>query len=97
MTRRCFSQKEELFQKLKELEILIDPTEINCYAKLVDLLQVLRQITESSEKWVKAYVDVSRGDPATMFQLQEVVMAIDSLLFKNTIVNSDQEILNPHV
>ncbi|CAD8210359.1 unnamed protein product [Paramecium octaurelia] len=96
--RRCFSQKLELFKKMRDLEILFDQTEINCYQKMVQLLSRLRTLTESSEVWINSFHNKSTekeasNEPKELHQVQHITKDLDSLLYKHTTVTPNLEII----
>lgn len=53
---KCFNQRKEFCEKLKELEILFDPNDIKLFHLIKKKIERLRMLTERSEVFIFSYI-----------------------------------------
>ena len=53
---RCFNQKEELLENLKQVEILFNESDIKLHNVVKEKISELRGITEESEIWMSEFI-----------------------------------------
>lgn len=85
--RRCFSQKAELLQHLKNVEILFDKNDIDSYNFLQFSLQELKHLTQCSEVWLVDFHAEPQGPDKEITKILKLLSDINILLYAGTSID----------